>query len=205
MDLKTSRFTEWFIDANRLDPDDFQAWVFYPGMLFQSPDKWWGDLGRRDFPHEGIDFCLYRNASGRMCRVDRQTRIPVMHDGIVRAMFSDFLGQAVIVEHENVGDGHDTLVSVYAHTRPGSGIAPGLVVKEGDVLGTIADTGRSRAGILPHLHLTLGRPSPALAYERFVWNTMRDPGLVFMLNPLGAIDWPCQIVAQHRAVDNAPC
>jgi murein DD-endopeptidase MepM/ murein hydrolase activator NlpD len=202
MSLKKTRFTAMLIDANGLDPGEFQSWLFHPGMLFKSPDKWWGDRGRRDFPHEGIDFCLYRNASGRTCRLDQQTRIPLMHDGVVKAVFSDYLGRAVIVEHENAGDGSDTLVSVYAHTRPGGGITPGLVVKEGDIIGTIADTSRSKAGILPHLHLTLGRPSPALAYERFVWNTMRDPGRVVMLNPMDAIDWPCQVVAQHRAVDN---
>jgi hypothetical protein len=30
-------------------------------MLFNSPDKWWGDHGLRDYPHEAIDMCLYRD------------------------------------------------------------------------------------------------------------------------------------------------
>ena len=50
------------IEANGLDPDDFKCWVFSPGMLFDAPNKWWDDYGRRDFPREGMDFCLYRAA-----------------------------------------------------------------------------------------------------------------------------------------------
>lgn len=71
------------IEVNGLDPDNFESWVFCPGMLFGSPDKWWGDLGRRDFPHEGIDFCLYADRSRQIQRLGEQTRIPVMHTGVV--------------------------------------------------------------------------------------------------------------------------
>ena len=186
------------IEANGLDPDGFRSWVFCPGMLFHSPDKWWGDLGRRDFPHEGIDLCLYEDRAGRIHRVDQHTRIPVICGGVVRALFSDYLGKAVIIEHQNAQSGDRTVLSVYAHTRPRDGIQPGAVVKEGDIVATIADTSRSKAKILPHLHLTLGLPSPDLVYEPFVWNTMRDPGQVALLNPLGVIDWPCRVLDRQN-------
>ncbi|BBO71173.1 hypothetical protein DSCA_51030 [Desulfosarcina alkanivorans] len=195
MRLEKNRFTEMLIEANGIDAGDFLCWLFHPGMLFASPDKWWGDFGRRDFPHEGIDFCLYRNASGHRCRLDQQTRIPVIGHGVVRAVFADYLGKAVVVEHRNALNGHGTVVAIYAHTRPRNDMQPGVTVKDGDILGTIADTSRSRAGIHPHLHLTLGQPSPDLAYERFTWNTMRDPGLVALLDPLGTIAWPWQVGA----------
>ena len=182
------------IEANGLAAGDFHAWVFCPGMRFGSPDKWWGDHGRRDFPHEGIDFCLYRDGAGPIVRLDHNTRIPVMHGGIVRAMFTDYLGQAVIIEHENHRDKNGKFLSVYAHTKPLDGIQPGAAVKEGDIIATIADTRRSKAKILPHLHFSLGLPSPALVYEPFVWNMMRDPALVTLLDPQDVIDRPCQVL-----------
>ena len=49
--LKKTRFTEFLIRENSLDERGFQEWVFCPGMLFNSLDKWWGDQGLRDrFP-----------------------------------------------------------------------------------------------------------------------------------------------------------
>ena len=81
-------------------------------MMFNSPGKWWGDLGQRDFPHEGIDFCFYRDDSGRIVRLDQKTRLPAMHNGIVRSMFTDYLGQAVIIEHDDAPSQDGTLVSI---------------------------------------------------------------------------------------------
>ena len=190
MNLKKTRFTEMLIEANGLDPADFESWVFFHGMRFKSPDKWWGDLGRRDFPHEGIDFCLYQDRSGRLAHLDHHIRIPVMHDGIVRCLYTDYLGQAVVIEHENIQGEEGTFISIYAHTRPLDHIKTDVILKEGDIIATIADTSRSKAKILPHLHFTVGCPSPDLVYEQFVWNDMRDPALVALLNPIGVIDWP---------------
>ena len=84
---------------NGLEQNEFEYWVFCNGMLFNSPDKWWGDFGLRDFPHEGIDLCQLKDRSGRIHRLDEKTRIPVMHDGVIKAMFKDYLGQALIIEH----------------------------------------------------------------------------------------------------------
>ena len=60
MPLAKTRFTARLIETNGFDPHDFKCWVFSPGMRFNAPDKWWSDYGRRDFPHEGLDFCLFR-------------------------------------------------------------------------------------------------------------------------------------------------
>ena len=190
MSLKKTVFTARLIKANGLDPDDFQSWAFWPGMLFNSADKWWGDYGRRDFPHEGVDFCLYKDLSGRVRRLDEQTRIPVMHDGVVRALYNDYLGHAVVLEHENIPGRNGKMLSVYAHTKPDADIRPGVFVKAGDIIATIADTRRSKANILPHLHISFGVPSPTLVYNPFVWNSMRDPQLVRLRDPLELIDRP---------------
>jgi murein DD-endopeptidase MepM/ murein hydrolase activator NlpD len=188
MDLLKIRFAELMVEANGFDSNDFARWRFCPGMLFNSPDKWWGDYGHRDFPHEGLDFCLYERQSGMITRVDPNTRIPVMQDGVVRAMFADYLGRALIVEHVDAHDGNRLWLSVYAHTKPLEGIEPGLFVKKGTVIATIADASQSKAGIFSHLHVSLGLPSAHLSYDRFVWNRMRDPDLVALLDPLAIVE-----------------
>lgn len=198
--LKT-RFTRMIIEANVLEPDNFRSWIFCPGMLFGSSDKWWGDHGIRDFPHEGIDLCLYADRTGRICRLDERTRIPVMQDGAVRAMFTDYLGQAIILEHEYERNETKKIISVYAHTKPQDGIRPGVTVKKGDIIATIADTSNSKAKILPHLHLSLGLPSPTLSYEPFVWNLMRDSDQVRLLDPHDAVDWAGRVLES----DNPYC
>ncbi len=190
MQLPKAPFTELLIEANHIDPDNFRNWIFRKEMLFGDRGKWWGDFGQRDFPHEGIDLCLYADRSGRICHLDDQTRIPVMHDGVVRAVFKDYLGQAVIFEHSSEQDRHARFLSAYAHTAPLKGIHPGAAVKSGDIIATIADTSTSKAKILPHLHLSFGMPTPKLVYEGFVWNVMRDPDLLTLCDPLKIIDWP---------------
>jgi hypothetical protein len=194
MDALGTRFTELLVEANKSDLNEFEHWLFCPGMLFNSPDKWWGDHGKRDFLHEGLDFCLYQGQSGKIMRLDSNIRIPVMQDGVVRAMFADYLGQALIVEHVEAHDVNSRWLSVYAHTKPLEAIAPGLFVKKGTVLATIADTSQSKAGIFVHLHVSLGLPSARLSYDRFVWNRMRDPGLVTLLDPLAIVEGRYQVL-----------
>jgi len=187
--LKDGRFGEMLIKANDLDGGEFEEWIFCHGMLFNSPDKWWGDHGRRDFPHEGIDLCLYKDRSQRICRLDENSRIPVLHDGVVRAMFKDYLGQAVIVEHGKSAAAGG-FISFYAHTKPRIGIEVGRTVKAGEIIATIADTRHSKANILPHLHLSIGIPSASFSYEGLVWNTIRKPDMMTLLDPLSVLDGP---------------
>ena len=54
--MQSSIFTQLMLNANPSIQDNFHDWMFHSGMLFNSPEKWWGDLGQREFPHEGLDF-----------------------------------------------------------------------------------------------------------------------------------------------------
>jgi murein DD-endopeptidase MepM/ murein hydrolase activator NlpD len=188
--IKKSRFTEMLIEENALAQGGFEAWVFCHGMQFNSPDKWWGDRGLRDFPHEGIDLCLYLDAGRRVRRLGETTRIPVMHDGTVKALFKDYLGQAVIIEHECPGCDGGRFVSMYAHTNPFAGIDVGAAVKQGDIIATLADTRNAKADIIPHLHFSLAIPSSALSFERFVWNVVRRPEMMALQDPIPVLDRP---------------
>ena len=192
--LKKSRFTEMLIEENALDQSGFRSWIFCHGMLFNSPDKWWGDHGLRDYPHEGIDLCLYRDRVNRIRCMNEKTRIPVMQDGVVKAMFKDYLGKAVIIEHEHSGSDTGRFISFYAHTNPLSEIEDGVVVKEGDVIATLAETSNSKSNIIPHLHFSLGLPSKSFSYDGFVWNTIRNPEMIALLDPLNVMDWPYQVL-----------
>ena len=187
-----------------MDPADFQSWVFFEEMLFNAQRKWWGDYGLRDFPHEGIDLCLYADGAGELCRLNANTRIPAMHDGVVKAFFKDYLGQAVIIEHLDGSGAQGRYLSAYAHINPRPGIEPGAMVKRGDIIATIADTRRSKANILPHLHYSLGRPSPDMVYDPFEWNLMRNPDLVILLDPIALIELPSQIPASNTDVIVTP-
>lgn len=192
--LEKTRFTEMLIFENGLEQGGFDTWLFCPGMRFDSPEKWWGDHGLRPYPHEGVDFCLYRDRAGQTRRLDETSRIPAMHDGVLKAVFTDYLGKALIIEHDAVAGGDHRLLSVYAHTRPLPGIVIGSTIKEGDVIATLADTTGSKSGILPHLHFSLGIPAPFFSYDPFTWKTIQTPEMITLLDPLPIIDRPCQML-----------
>lgn len=190
MQIDKVSYIQMLIDANGMEAEDFHQWIFRAEMTFKAPGKWWGDFGLRDFPHEGVDLCLYADRLGKIRRLDEQTKIPVMHDGVIKAVFKDYLGQAVIIEHASEQNRDGTFLSAYAHTVPLESAQPGVEVRRGDIIATIADTRTSKAKILPHLHLTFGRPSEKLGYESFVWDVMRDPHLVILIDPLELMDGP---------------
>jgi murein DD-endopeptidase MepM/ murein hydrolase activator NlpD len=190
--LKKSRFTEILIEENALDQSGFERWIFCNGMLFNSPDKWWGDYGLRDYPHEGIDLYLYKDQANKIRCINEKTRIPVMQDGVVKAIFKDYIGEAVIIEHEHSGSDTGRFISFYAHTNPRSEIKDGVIVKEGDVIATLADTSNSKSNIKPHLHFSIGLPSKSFSYDGFVWDTIRKPEMITLLDPISVIDWPYQ-------------
>ena len=192
--LGNDRFHEMLIEENALDKMGFDRWVFCPGMLFNSMKKWWGDQGQRDFPHEGVDFCLYQDSSERILRIDEKNRIPVIYDGVVKAIFKDYLGQAVIIEHDRLVEDGRKLLSIYAHTHPRPHIRIGVKVYEGDIIASLADTSGSKANIIPHLHFSLGLPSPSLSFDAFFWNIIRKPDLVTLLDPLDVVDIPYQVL-----------
>ena len=81
--LKPSRFTEFFTQVNGLGENQFNKWIFLPGMLFQAPDKWWGNRSKRDRPHEGLDLGYYKDGLGRIRHLNDVTQIPAMYGGTV--------------------------------------------------------------------------------------------------------------------------
>ena len=179
--------------SNINDPlrqNGFKRWLFFPGMAFGATQKWWGDFGTRDFPHEGVDFCLYEGTDACVFEFAVNSAIPVVEDGVVRAVFRDYLGQAIVVEHGQWFDSNKKLLSIYAHTDPSPHIQSGVRLRKEEVIATTADTRSAKAKILSHLHFTLGLVSPNLSYDDFYWNLFRDPENVTLLDPLEVVPLP---------------
>ena len=97
-------FSQLLTETNGWDKTVFAKWVFARGMLFQATEKWWGDMGRRVIPHEGLDLCLYEDLNGKLRHLDETTAIPTMFDCRVVNIMDDFLGKTIMMEHRPPDD-----------------------------------------------------------------------------------------------------
>jgi hypothetical protein len=172
---------------------DFAGWVFLPGMLFYGKNKWWGDESKRVTPHEGLDFSLYEDREGGLFRLGGGTRVPVMYDGIVAGIVDDFLGKTIIMEHRFPQAPALALVTVYGHTKPARGLRPGRAFRAGEVMASIAPSRASNKAIDPHLHVSLGQPSGAVALGSLSWQNMAQ-GLV-MFDPIEVVGGPWRMLS----------
>ncbi|MFN2355278.1 MAG: peptidoglycan DD-metalloendopeptidase family protein [Desulfopila sp.] len=163
---------------------DVVCYLFYPGMEFGSKQKWWPDTGVRPTPHEGIDFCYYCRPDGCEGAFTHATNVPVMADGTVFAVCSDFLGQSVFVDHHY--NTEFRFLSIYAHIVPKSTITRGFQVKAGQAIGAIADTSGRKNKMPAHLHLSCMQLDRKVAPDECGWGMIhsrrRD-----LIDPLPAI------------------
>jgi murein DD-endopeptidase MepM/ murein hydrolase activator NlpD len=185
--LTESCFIESLLKKNALKDKEFKEWVFYPGMLFGSLDKWW-DRGKRDKPHEGLDLCFYRDYTDKILRINDGINIPAIFDGIVTGIIDDFLGKSIIIKHNITGDSKSEFYSVYGHVIPGESINIGCIVKQGDIIAALADAGKSKAKIFPHLHITLGYTSEATFHDKLNWTIISDPKYFTLIDPIKIIE-----------------
>ena len=193
--IPASRFTEFILRENGLDRHGFQAWAFLPGMLFKAGDKWWGDRGKRTLPHEGLDFFLFNNGWGRVLRLGEGTRIPAMYGGTVVAIIDHFLGKSIVLEHRFPELG-GPLLTIYGHTVVGEVLQLNSAVGAGEIIGTLADSRRSKAHAHPHLHVSLARPSEGTTYDSLGWRYLNDPRFFTMIDPLDVIEGPYLVLGE---------
>ncbi len=177
------------VRENGLNRRGFEAWAFLPGMLFNAGDKWWGDGGKRTLPHEGVDFCLFKDRGGRFLRLGEGTTIPAMYSGTVVAILDDFLGTSIVIEHWLPRHGSPFL-TIYGHTIMREALQLEGGVREGEVIGTLAGSRKHKVHISPHLHVSVARPSERAAYDGLAWRDLNNPGLFTMIDPLDVIDGP---------------
>jgi len=77
-----------------------RRWLFHPGMLYGSKDKWWTD-GERRTAHEGLDFFTYEDSeTGATQEIQSGVAVRPMLPGTVIAIFPDFMSRTVVVAHD---------------------------------------------------------------------------------------------------------
>ncbi len=200
--FEKARFTELLLECNEWRKNRFAGWAFFSGMFFLDQEKWWGDQGPRATPHEGIDLCMYTDGRGQAHALDESTRIPVMFDGEVIKIEKDYLGQSVYVDH-HVDDGQGrSLCTMYGHTRPADHILPGERIHRGEIIGSLTRKRRKTTGPRPHLHLTMAWISPERALRDLKWDTLHDPEIAMLLDPLHAVDAPYRILGRDHSVEH---
>ncbi len=191
--IPMSRFSDFMLRENGLDRHGFQEWVFLAAMLFKAEGKWWGDRGRRTAPHEGLDFCLFKDRRGRLSRLEKGTRIPAMYGGTVVAIIDDFVETSIVLEHRFPESGSPFL-TIYGHTAVGEAVRLQRAVKEGEIIGIVADSHKSKVSIHPHLHVSLARPSKDATYDSLSWRDLNNSRLFTMINPLDVIVGPFSVL-----------
>ena len=190
-----SSFCLNIIRHNGLDLTDFGEWLFYPGMLFNSDDKWWGNLSVRDTPHEGLDLSLYRDHNGRNISLKSGALVPVMYDGEVVRVINDFLGKTIFVRHREFGNCVQDFYTIYGHVMPSNKVARGVILTEGDLLGSIADTSGSRSDLPAHLHISVALISKEITEDMLDWTAVRDLRRVKLFDPLAFLDCKFTVAA----------
>ncbi|MGC2061754.1 MAG: M23 family metallopeptidase [Thermodesulfovibrionales bacterium] len=167
---------------------DIRKWLFYPGMLFGDRDIWWGDRGTRVTPHEGLDFYCYRSAGGFIRPLSDDIRIPVLYDGQIAQIVDDFLGKTVFVRHPLHDEKNRELYSIYGHIRPKGDLSPGLQVRAGDIIGSLATRRERTSAPPPHLHLSAALISITFPQERLGWNATTAGEEILFIDPMTLID-----------------
>jgi len=165
----------------------FQRWVFQPGMLFQAPNKWWGDRGPRYAPHEGLDLYSFADAGGGLQVVDQHTRTPAAFAGKIVKIAPDFLGHSIYLRHRRYAADGRQLISVYGHTVPQESLPVGVRVAAGEVIGTVSGFPDKKTSLLPHLHLTFAWTPVRVDVERLDWRHLADDPEITLIDPLAVI------------------
>jgi murein DD-endopeptidase MepM/ murein hydrolase activator NlpD len=199
--LINTGFNKSLIKINAFKDKKFKEWIFSPGMLFGAMDKWWG-AGKRDKPHEGLDLCFYADHEQRILRLTEGIKIPSIFDGVVERIINDFLGKSIIIKHNFSVNSGSAFYTIYGHVIPGKSIDEGAVVKRGDIIAVLAGTGKSKAKIFPHLHISLGYINEGIPFHKLNWDTINDPKIFFLHDPIKIIGSEYSVISYHKIINH---
>ena len=181
MKLDKSRFTENLIRLNSLR---FRKWIFEPGMLFSSEEKWWGDKGRRVRRHNGLDMRLYETDEGKHKAIGRGTIIPIIYTGRVTGIIRDVIGFTLFAAH-GIYDGDFQLYTIYGHVIQTADVSIGAFVREGAGIATPAGASKRQAPC--HLHISVTLVPKAIPPEDLTWQALDKNPDVRFLDPIEII------------------
>ncbi|MEH0019240.1 MAG: hypothetical protein V6Z89_06285 [Desulfobacter sp.] len=158
-------------------------WIFYPGMLQDSLDKWWADFGFRHACHEGIDICFYRTGN-RISALAPGAKVPAMFGGTLVNVADDLLGKSMVVSYAPDGGEREAFVMVYAHLDVDPAMVPGAEIRPGQVIARTFDTRIKKSKLLSHLHLSCIRVPRGLPPGQMNWSLFPDREKVVYINPV---------------------
>jgi hypothetical protein len=176
------QFLEALARANGLG--DNITWLFYPGMLLDSYDKWWDDFAKRPCAHEGIDICFFREGSGKISPLARNANIPAMDKGLILNRCKDFLGESLVIAHEGVLPLTPKVVFVYSHLEIEKKIVPGCRVEKNQIIGRTFDTSKKQSKLLSHLHFSCVELMDKIPLDVLDWDLFPDREKVNLINPV---------------------
>ena len=185
-DLNSPFFRD-LIANNRPHLDNFKQWIFLPGMLFNSLDKWWGDQGRRATPHEGLDLCSFEEVNGSIKNLGLHTKIPAAFAGEIVKIAPDFLGKSIYISHAIFDDRGRQLYSAYGHTAPLDSLQIGSRVAEGETIAVISDLSGKKLAILPHVHITFAWIPAPVADHNLSWDKLGKNPDMTLIDPLSVL------------------
>ncbi|MFP3979797.1 MAG: hypothetical protein ACLFUY_00235 [Desulfobacterales bacterium] len=183
-------FYQSLVSANQLENTlGCGTLLFFPGMLFESRQKWWGRGGMRDQSHEGVDICFFADSRGNCFRLDETTRVPAAFDGEAAGIIPDFLGSTVILAHQP-DDLEPSFFALYAHLRPDAGLCKGRHLSAGQTFAAIAPPHANKA-LPPHLHLSMMDAHSIPPLESLDWPLLNGLDRNRFMDPLEIIegDW----------------
>ena len=123
-----------------------------------------------------------------------------MFDGVLVSIINDFLGNSVIVEHAFPDRDKGGACTIYGHISPLKGLHMGRELKQGDIMGRLANSGRSGFEVMPHLHISVGLVSGPISYDRLTWDTIGDSDTLTLLDPLNVINWQYEILDDDNPI-----
>ena len=195
--LPSSNFIDDLLTVNHIDNASIKQWLFYPGMLFQSPESWWGAGDNRLSNHEGIDICTYLDMASHIHVIPARSRVPAMYDGFIRKISDDdFLGQSIFMQHPQYSnDSGFALHTIYAHASPVNELKEGDSLKSGEVVAQLVDFEELGAKMSRHVHLSMALVSNQLPGSLLKWKNMHTLEEIQLINPLDHLE--CSYLVQE--------
>jgi len=198
-ELPLSNFISRLADINHLTPLGFDRFIFFPGMLFNSKEKWWGRGGCRAVSHEGVDLCFFAGDEDAKFRLDETVQIPMIYDGTVVHLMDDFLGKTVVTLHDVGAASYGPLLSLYGHVQPHDHLNVGDRIHQGEVFASIADPGGRSMFLPPHLHLSLAKPQMFPQVSQLSWEMLNHADRSVFIDPMKALEMDYSVIHYDNA------
>lgn len=184
-------FQATLLTANGFSSQNFNEWLFLPGMLFGAGEKWWGRGGKREAPHEGLDICYYQTMNQDIKQIEPGTKIPAVYPGTIAAIINDFLGKSVFIKHKQYRRTGKTLYTAYGHTLPETKIRPEIEIKDGEIIGSAAVTRNKAQPVPSHIHISAAWIPDEYMEQELNWEMMKK---FYLINPLGLLGLTSKII-----------